>query len=94
MIRKSEIVLYLAGTHCGTYIVHVCAKYRTISFFLIISLLFTPLLPSNPIYHQLSHRECFYILVKLNYNNYYSSYPDNVHVHVYVYLAPIKMAHV
>ena len=50
---------------------NVCrAKYRTISFFLIIQPLFpcffTPLLPSNPIYHQLSHRQCFYLLVALN----------------------------
>ena len=29
----------------------------------LVSLLFTPPLPSNPISHQLSHREGFYLLV-------------------------------
>ena len=44
------------------------AKYRTITFSLLIklvSLLFTPVyyLPAKPISHQLSQRECFYLLV-------------------------------
>ena len=35
----------------------------------LVSLLFTPLLPSNSIYHQLSHRKCFNILVSLLFIN-------------------------
>ena len=46
-----------------TLISYKSAKYRTITFSLIVRPLFTPLLPSNPIYHQLSHRECFKLLV-------------------------------
>ena len=50
-----------------------CAKYRTITFSLLIklvSLLFTPVyyLPAKPISHQLSQRESFYLLV-LVYNH-------------------------
>ena len=46
-----------------------CAKYRTITFSLLIklvSLLFTPVyyLPAKPISHQLSRRECFYLVVQ------------------------------
>ena len=47
-----------------------CAKYRTITFsnlIKLVSLLFTPVyyLPAKPISHQLSQRECFYLLVSL-----------------------------
>ena len=52
--KGNVIVLYLAHFQD---ICCLCAKYRTITFSLLIRPL--PLWPSNPIYHQLSHRECF-----------------------------------
>ena len=50
------------------YALSKCAINRTITFSLLIklvSLLFTPVyyLPAKPISHQLSQRECFYLLV-------------------------------
>ena len=58
------IVLYIKCTY------YKSAKYRTINFFFFFasslipcSLPFTPPLPSNPIYHQLSQKECFLYLV-------------------------------
>ena len=66
MIRKNDIVLYLALHILGQYIVHASAKYRAILFFLIIQPLFPSFyttLPSNPLCDQLSHRECFLFLV-------------------------------
>ena len=41
------------------------AKYRTVkkNSCSLVPFLFTPPLPSNPIYHQLSQRECFLYLV-------------------------------
>ena len=53
-----------------TFVVHTfyVAKYRTVKKYSyhrcsLVPVLFTPPLPSNPIYHQLSQRECFLYLV-------------------------------
>ena len=44
---------------------HSCAKYRTITSLLIVEPCFLALLPSNPIYHQHSQRECFLVTCSL-----------------------------
>ena len=52
---------------CRNNACNKCAKYRTITFSLLIRpcllAFYTTILSSNPIYHQLSRRECFYLLV-------------------------------
>ena len=47
----------------SSFVVCLCAKYRTMTFSLTITdpSFFTLPLPSNPISHQLSHREGFLI---------------------------------
>ena len=59
MIRKNEIVLYLARhiLPVGQYLVHACAKYRTISFFLII----------QPLFPYFLHYYCLQILYTTNF---------------------------
>ena len=61
MIRKNEIVLYLArhmyDNTLFMQVLNIVFPYHST----LVPFLFTPLLPSNPISHQLSHRECFLI---------------------------------
>ena len=79
IVRENVIVLYLAHEHCICY---KRAKYRTMTFSLV-SLLFTPPLPSNPISHQLSHREGFFFTC-ITYS-----------VYVYIYASPqVQLLHV
>ena len=66
MIRKNEIFSTCMNNVLSYNVcwLNIGLFHFSLSFNLV-SLLFTPPLPSNPIYHQLYHRECFYILVSL-----------------------------
>ena len=69
--QSSEDVLLHRGGKYSTSHYHILVKqslfrvvknwYDNITYYR--SMLFTPPLPSNPISHQLSHREGFYLLV-------------------------------
>ena len=58
-MRENVIINPIFSTFVGYYVIRVLNIGLSLSLF---SLLFTPLLPSNPIYivyHQLSQGECF-----------------------------------
>ena len=62
--REDIIVLYFAHK----IMFYKWVRYRTLHFpfnLTLVSSLFTLLLTSYPIYHQLSHRECFYYLFRV-----------------------------
>ena len=63
IIRGNVIVLYFAHKQHNYLPMYKIKDYITFSLLLdpaLFSFLFMPLLPSNPIWHQLSLRECFY----------------------------------
>ena len=75
-----------------------CAKNRTITFSLLIRPCFLAFythhqLPANPISHQLSRRECFYLLVIKYFNTDYSSTilerPVDAHKKIYMYVVRV-----